>query len=82
METPRGLVALDRLFVIMMIDAVDAASLIDHLSELFMSISDICQEQFSIIRQVDLFNYLGLIVSGFSDTIGQSCDKDVNLKNF
>lgn len=35
-----------------LIDAVDAASLVDHLSELFMSISDLCQEQFSIIRQV------------------------------
>lgn len=38
--------------LIYFIDAVDAASLIDHLSELFVSISDICQEQFSLIRQV------------------------------
>mmetsp|Transcript_12211 Transcript_12211/g.18463 ORF Transcript_12211/g.18463 Transcript_12211/m.18463 type:complete len:1084 (+) Transcript_12211:93-3344(+) len=30
----------------------DSFSLIDHLSELFVSVSDLCQEQFSIIRQV------------------------------
>lgn len=33
---------------------LNGVSLIDHLSELFVSISDLCQEQFSIIRQVSL----------------------------
>ncbi len=49
-QAPVGIAS--RILNMVMSDAPSSTQLVDHLSELFVSISDLCQEQFLVIRQV------------------------------